>query len=452
MNTSESTPRKTRWDDSEGATGDPPAPPSPNGGVDERGGSAAGPAVDSPQLARSSPPPSGAYIPPPMDAPRGRPEPAVRAFSADVDINHSANRQALAKGATHRIVTEATDAEITTRGRYFADSGDATPVDPALHLHVEAADRDSLDRAVAMIERMKIDGVPDIPPHTDDRPGTFSGGDRFRSGRTGSDTPHGFQDKVFLEVESERGFNVRAKLIGTGGENMKYIQSTTGARVQVRGRGSGYSEMQPGTDPLEPMHLLVMADSEDVLNLAREYSRSLVDTVHAQYNEFKDGGGRRHDRHGHRDGRGRHGHHDVHQTQQYPYGQEHAPEYAQHYGQPHAHEYAQAHPHQAYQQQSYPEPHGQDGQPPAADAAAAYNEYAAYCAQYYQYYGMYPDYSAYYGQVEGGPAQHAHYQQQQQQQPATSQLHGPDVVPDVPGQDGYHSVPPPTDYSSGRKV
>ncbi|KAJ2769074.1 hypothetical protein IWQ57_003264 [Coemansia nantahalensis] len=338
-----------------------------------------------------------------MDSSRPRSESIPRAFFADIDINHSANRQALAKGATHRVITEATDAEITTRGRYFADPATATPADPALHLHVEAGDQASLDRAVAMIERMKLDGGVDHLPHADDRAGQYSGGDRHRGGRAGPDASYRYQDKVFLEIESGRGFNVRAKLIGTGGENMRYLQDTTGARVQVRGRGSGSADAQYGPDSMEPMHLLVMSDSEDVLRLALEYCRSLVDTVHAQYNEFRDTGSRRHDRHGNRDGWGRPDPRPDprHVPQQHPYGQEHA---------------------MAYPNQQLA---------PDAAAAAAYNEYAAYCAQYYQYYGQYPDYSAYYAQADPGAA----------------------PMPDAAGQDGYHNVPPPADYvSHGKKV
>ncbi|KAJ2707568.1 hypothetical protein H4R19_004890 [Coemansia spiralis] len=343
-----------------------------------------------------------------MDAAPPRSESVTRAFCADVDISHSANRQALAKGATHSIIMEATDTEITTRGRYLDDPATATPDDPALHLHVEAGDQAALDRAVEMIEQMKLEGGLDHLPHASDRASHHPGGDRHRSGRSGPDASYCYTDKVFLEVESGRGFNVRAKLIGTGGENMRYIQDTTGARVQVRGRGSGYADGPPGLDSSEPMHLLVMADSEDVLCQAREYCRSLVDTVHAQHNEFRDGGGgggRRHDRHGHRDGhRDSWSRHDSH----------HAPQQQQLY----APEQAMAYP----------------AQQPAADAAAAaaYNEYAAYCTQYYQYYGQYPDYSAYYAQADPGAA----------------------PMPDAAaGQDGYHSVPPPVNYAgNGRKV
>ncbi|KAJ2188023.1 hypothetical protein GGH18_003760, partial [Coemansia sp. RSA 530] len=324
-----------------------------------------------------------AYVPPPMSAPKQLSESTSEVFSKDVDINHSANRQSLAKGATHKLIMEATATEVTTRGRYYSNTGDATLAEPVLHLHVEATTQESLDQAVSMIERLKTEPPPEQSASVDEMSNSFAGthfsGDRSRSGRASSGNSYNLQEKIFIEIESERGFNVRAKLIGTGGENMKYIQSTTGARVQVRGRGSGFFEGQGGPDDQEPMHLLVIADSETVLNQAREYCRSLVDTMHAQFNEFKENGGRRSDRGGHRDSRDRHGHSSH-------YGSRQPQQYQQNYGQQYARSYSQ----QEYSAPQYQQPAPYSGAigegDPATAQAAAYDEYANYCAQYYQYY------------------------------------------------------------------
>ncbi|KAJ2389207.1 hypothetical protein H4S02_002484 [Coemansia sp. RSA 2611] len=385
---------------------------------------------------------SAAYVPPPMDAPRRSSASEPGAFAKDVDINHSENRQALAKGTTHRRIMEATATEVTTRGRYYANPDEATPADPALHLHVEAATQEALDRAVAMIERMKTENAPERSASVDEMSHSFASthfsGDRYRGARSNSGALHQLQDKIFIEIESERGFNVRAKLIGTGGENMKYIQNTTGARVQVRGRGSGFFEGQGDPEAQEPMHLLVMADSEDVLGQAREYCRSLVDTIHAQYNEFREYGGRRGDRHSHRESRDSYEHSTRHNSRQQQYQQAYSQPYPQQeYGAP---QYAQP--------TNYSGAVGEGGQP-AADAAA-YEEYAKYCAQYYQYYGTYPDYSAYYADPNA-----AQYQYPGQQPStgalATDQPGDTSVAPDGSEQNGYHSVPPPQSYSNGYK-
>ncbi|KAJ2820662.1 hypothetical protein IWW50_004969 [Coemansia erecta] len=335
---------------------------------------------------------------------------------------------------------DATATEVTTRGRYHANVEDATPADPVLHLHVEAATQESLDQAVAMIERLKAETPSEQSGSIDDMSNSFAGthfgGDRHRSSRMNSGSSYNLQDKIFVEIESERGFNVRAKLIGTGGENMKYIQSATGARVQVRGRGSGFFEGHGGAEDQEPMHLLVMAGSDDVLNQARNYCRSLVDTMHAQYNEFKEHGGRRGDRHSHRDNRDRYGHN----GRQQQYQQQYAHPYPQ-----------QDHTALQYQQTTPYSGAPSEGDQSAAQAAA-YEEYANYCAQYYQYYGTYPDYSAYYSQADPNTAQY-----QQAEQPSQSvgmpvdHPNGVNAAPETSEQDGYHNVPPPPNYSNGHK-
>ncbi|KAJ2323733.1 hypothetical protein GGH92_010842, partial [Coemansia sp. RSA 2673] len=242
-----------------------------------------------------------AYIPPPMSETSQKLSMPAE-FTADIDINDSDNRQILAKSGTHIAITEATGVQIATRGRRYADASEATPADPALHLHVEAASQEMLDKAVEKIETMNAEN-PAVPHPTSFANGNdvdsadYAHSDNPLSGRqssAGGNTQR-LQDKVYIEVESIRGFNVRAKVIGTGGENMKYIQNTTGARVQVRGNGSGYDDSAPGSDPYESMHLYITATSEDALDQAKGYCTSLVETLHAQFHEFKDMGSRRYE-------------------------------------------------------------------------------------------------------------------------------------------------------------
>ncbi|KAJ2742398.1 hypothetical protein GGI20_004514 [Coemansia sp. BCRC 34301] len=272
-------------------------------------------------------------------------------------------------------------------------------------------------------------------------------------------------DKVYVEVESVRGFNVRAKLIGTGGENMKYIQNTTGARVQVRGNGSGCDDNAPGSDPYEPLHLYITATSEEAMSQAKEYCSSLVETLHAQYHEFRDIGSRRQEPSSYRDTRGYD--RDRHQSSRYRSeghysGRSQQSYYSSRQEYPLKHEYASQHAYsQAYQQQEYPQqgysqPHPQTTPSGTADAAA-YDEYAKYYAQYYQYYGTYPDQSTYYDQVSYvAPEQLAQdtYSQSRPQYPntAAADTSNEEALPsNIPvHQNGYHSVPPPVDYSNSK--
>ncbi|KAJ2267448.1 hypothetical protein EV176_005260, partial [Coemansia sp. RSA 451] len=97
MSSQDSTLKKRRWDEG-GDTSDKPATEQhPVERSDE--GKAADVSSDV------------AYVPPPMGAPKQLSESTSEVFSKDVDINHSANRQSLAKGATHKLIMEATATE-----------------------------------------------------------------------------------------------------------------------------------------------------------------------------------------------------------------------------------------------------------------------------------------------------------------------------------------------------
>lgn len=53
------------------------------------------------------------------------------------------------------------------------------------------------------------------------------------------------------------GFNLRGKIVGPYGQYVKHIQQETGAKVQIRGRGSNFIEPGLGKELDEPMHLYI---------------------------------------------------------------------------------------------------------------------------------------------------------------------------------------------------
>jgi hypothetical protein len=60
---------------------------------------------------------------------------------------------------------------------------------------------------------------------------------------------------VFVGIEPDRSFNARAKIVGPQGLFVKHIQQETGAKVQLKGRGSGYVEPTSGAEAFEPLHI-----------------------------------------------------------------------------------------------------------------------------------------------------------------------------------------------------
>lgn len=58
-----------------------------------------------------------------------------------------------------------------------------------------------------------------------------------------------------MGLEPISGFNLRAQVVGRGGDNVKYIQQETACKVQIKGRGSGFLEPNTGQEDDEPMYL-----------------------------------------------------------------------------------------------------------------------------------------------------------------------------------------------------
>jgi hypothetical protein len=63
------------------------------------------------------------------------------------------------------------------------------------------------------------------------------------------------EEKISVGLEPISGFNLRAQVVGRGGDNVKYIQQETSCKVQIKGRGSGFMEPQTGQESDEPMYL-----------------------------------------------------------------------------------------------------------------------------------------------------------------------------------------------------
>jgi len=91
-------------------------------------------------------------------------------------------------------------------------------------------------------------------------------------------------------IEQDRAFNVVRKLLGDRGSHMKSIAENTGAKIRIRGRGSGFLE---GPDQKEasnePLMLCISAATREGFDSAVQDVESLLEYVHEQYREFCEG-------------------------------------------------------------------------------------------------------------------------------------------------------------------
>lgn len=105
----------------------------------------------------------------------------------------------------------------------------------------------------------------------------------FRSGNNSS------IEKIFIgydvNIPTVHASFLRGKLLGPQGSFLKHIHSTTGCRVQLRGKGSGFVEVKEWREVL-PMYLFIERGGgvgEEEFLEARKLCEDLVETAKAEY-------------------------------------------------------------------------------------------------------------------------------------------------------------------------
>lgn len=209
-------------------------------------------------------------------------------FTHDIEINDQRNRYMLTKGQTQQQIHRETGASVTTKGTWYPDKALATPEEPPLYLHVSANSKEILDSAIAKINELMAQEVPQLVEDRHQRRLDYES--QRPPPRERRRWP---EEKVPVNLESIRNFNVRSKILGPGGMFVKYIQSETGTRVQIKGLGSGFIESETGMELQEPMHIAVAGPEEEQIKAAKALAEDLMEVVRAEWQKVYDaqGGG-----------------------------------------------------------------------------------------------------------------------------------------------------------------
>ncbi|XP_028290773.1 KH homology domain-containing protein 4-like [Gouania willdenowi] len=232
----------------------------------------------------------------------------------EVDINDVPlnSRDLLTKGKTQEEIRQFSGAVISTKGHYMSEAEKGrggVAGQRALYLHVQGKNQDQVNKAVLRIKEIISEDlirasaasggqeVPIMPPLTlypqPPRPVIPTSVPRLPNASSTPSTGHRpaaphigsfVHTKIFVGLDqASSSFNVNEKVEGPGGAYLSHIQTETGARVFLRGKGSGYIEQASKRESFEPLYVYISHPNAIGLESAKKLTESLLETVKAEY-------------------------------------------------------------------------------------------------------------------------------------------------------------------------
>jgi hypothetical protein len=90
-----------------------------------------------------------------------------------------------------------------------------------------------------------------------------------------------------IGIENDKEFQVARRIIGQKGANMKKIVDASGAKLRLRGKGSGYLEGPLKQESPEPLHLCVSCTTQKGYNDAVQAVSEILESVYTDYRKFR---------------------------------------------------------------------------------------------------------------------------------------------------------------------
>jgi hypothetical protein len=91
------------------------------------------------------------------------------------------------------------------------------------------------------------------------------------------------QCQFFIGIEEEPKFKVTRKILGPHGQHMKAIAEASGAKLRLRGRGSGFLEGPEQLESRDELMLCVSAPDRACHEHAVHLVTELMESVYQQY-------------------------------------------------------------------------------------------------------------------------------------------------------------------------
>ena len=207
-------------------------------------------------------------------------------FVHDIEINDIRNRYLLTKAQTQNQIHEDTGAIITTKGLWYPDKSLASSSEPPLYLHISAMTKESLDQAIEKVNEIIQSEMPQLIEDRQAKRAEYENQKRQQSTQQlpgGGGRREWIEEKIPINLESLKNFNIRRKIVGPQGMFVKYIQTETGTRVQIKGLGSGFNERNTDREANEPMFINIAGPEPEKVAEAEELALDLLDAVRTEH-------------------------------------------------------------------------------------------------------------------------------------------------------------------------
>ena len=216
-------------------------------------------------------------------------------YVAKIDINDlpSNIRTYFTQVSTQETINKETGVAMSTKGQYLTpdEKKHLDGIEKQLHLFIQSPSKDKTDMAVAklkeMISKQKLP-TPSINSSSMSNSLTLPPVKPIPLGQPTLPTGNFVQEKVFVGMDyCVPEFDLKTKLIGVNYTNFNFVANSTGAKVILRGKGSGFIEPTSGREAFESMYVFISHPNQAGVDAAKKLVYNLISTVHSEYNNFR---------------------------------------------------------------------------------------------------------------------------------------------------------------------